>query len=169
MFTNFPIGAANGLCHHSCIGLRNPQLHDIGCSAVLKGGLGLKHESDYRTKEGCYELLACFVPKCLLYCRICFLETSIRQKNSRKPSEEFPGTTRMTNDTFGRCSVCFLKIVLSKSSSDLMPHKFTVLSMPFISNHEKNQALLKKKVLELFKPKNEHPGCSSVLHTNCNF
>lgn len=81
VFPNFPTEAANGLCHHSCIGLRNPQLHDIGCSAVLKGGLVLKHESDYRTKEGWYKPLLCF---CASNCLMEFSELLVYGSAVRK-------------------------------------------------------------------------------------
>lgn len=40
VFNNFPIEAAKGLCHHFSLDYEILKLHDIGCSAVLKGGLG---------------------------------------------------------------------------------------------------------------------------------
>lgn len=52
-------------CQPECVGLRNPQLHDIEC-ALLRGGLGVKHESDYGAVRAYYRTDVLFAIKCLL-------------------------------------------------------------------------------------------------------
>ena len=53
------------ICSEECVGLQNSKLHDIEC-ALLKGGLGVKHESDYRAIRDYYRTDVLFALKCLL-------------------------------------------------------------------------------------------------------
>lgn len=53
------------VCTTECVGLQNSKLHDIECS-LLKGGLGVKHESDYRAIRDYYRTDVLFALKCLL-------------------------------------------------------------------------------------------------------
>lgn len=52
-------------CSPECVGLQNTKLHDIEC-LLLKGGLGVKHESDYRAVRDYYRTDVLFALKCLL-------------------------------------------------------------------------------------------------------
>jgi hypothetical protein len=52
-------------CQPNCIGLQNSKLHDIEC-AFLKGGLGVKHDSDYSAMRDYYRSDILFPIKCLL-------------------------------------------------------------------------------------------------------
>lgn len=68
-----PIKVLNNICQKckwpccgaECIGLQNPKLHDIEC-ALLKGGLGVKHDSDYRAIRAYFRTDVLFALKCLL-------------------------------------------------------------------------------------------------------
>lgn len=52
-------------CKPDCIGLENPKLHDIEC-AFLKGGLGVKHDSDYNAIRDYFRSDVLFALKCML-------------------------------------------------------------------------------------------------------
>jgi hypothetical protein len=52
-------------CRPDCVGLQNPKLHVIEC-ALLKGGLGVKHESDYSAMRDYYRTDVLLALKCLL-------------------------------------------------------------------------------------------------------
>lgn len=51
-------------CQPDCVGLQNAKLHDIECS-LLKGGLNVKHESDYESIRDYYRTDVLLLVKCL--------------------------------------------------------------------------------------------------------
>jgi hypothetical protein len=52
-------------CSTDCIGLHNNKLHHIECS-FLKGGLGVKHDSDYDAVRDYFRTDVLFALKCLV-------------------------------------------------------------------------------------------------------
>lgn len=53
-------------CGVDCVGLQNAKLHDDVECALLKGGLGVKHENDYRALRDYYRTDILLSLKCLL-------------------------------------------------------------------------------------------------------
>jgi hypothetical protein len=76
-----------------CVGLQNPKLHVIEC-AMLKGGLGVKHENDYSAVRDYYRTDVLFALKCLLlqlhqpqkFCELMDLQS---HEDARKATENF--------------------------------------------------------------------------------